>query len=247
MIKLLDIIREVLKEEISKNDKDVLKTQISSISKEITNYIFDNNKENKVNFTYTLNFSTPIPIKIFIKNINSKEEYSVTGQALPKNKQISIHIKYNSSLISLISRTEIQNEIYITIWHELKHIFQYIQRNQAKPKYQTQLRNIDYYLDQDEIEAYAEELYIQHELTQTPLEDVLKKFEDNLNKWLEDSIQQRIKGGFSPEKAQQIEGTPEDIKNIINQIRNYLDKEYLKEENTPNQAKLFLMDQSILN
>lgn len=217
MIKLTDLLKEI-------NDKSNIKNDIINLSKDITKHVID---KDELTLNDILIFgSINIPIKTTIKNIKSQKEYSITGVANPSSRSISLNIKYNFSIPQSLSSQEIQNEIAITIWHEFKHMVQFIQKNQTKPEYKLQPRGIDYFLSQDEIEAYAEELYIKHELTNTSLEKLIQQFENQLNTWLEKLIQQRIKGGFTPQKSEEMEGTKEDIKNIISLIKAYLNKEY---------------------
>lgn len=217
MIKLIDLLNEI-------EDKDILKKNINDISKEITQHVL-NKDELTLNHNLDLK-TTNVLLKTKIQNIKSQKEYSITGQAHPGSRSISLNIKYNFLSPQIFSPQELSNEISITIWHEIRHIYQYIQRNQTKPEYKPQPRHIDYWLEQDEIEAHAEELHLKHELSQIPLEKVIQQFENELNKWLEKSIQQRIKGGFSEKEAIRMEGTKDDINNIISQIKIYLNKEY---------------------
>jgi hypothetical protein len=204
-----------------------LKKDINKIAKEITNKIREGIEGNKLSLNYKLEFeSSLIPLKVVIKEPKKLEnDYSITGSASPRTRSITLNIRINPLKISN-NLLKLEKEIIITIWHELKHISQFHIRNQTKSGTAPSPRDIDYYLRKDEIEAHAEELKIKSELEGEDLEKIIQNFKHELNTWITNNIKASINVGYSKEDAIKYTGTPEDVEDIISQIKLYLNKNY---------------------
>lgn len=219
----------ITEEEYIKRSNEInLKNNIDNISTEITRDITKGIKGKKIILNYNLRFeSANIPVKVIIKNdIKLKDDFSVIGYASPNTRSITATISVNSSRINSSSQ-KLKDEINILIWHELKHISQFHNRNQKKLEVSPQPRNIDYYLHPDEVEAYAEELKIKSELSGINIEKIILKFQDSIIDWVNRSIQNKItKGGYSEKDAIKYTGSVKDVETFISQIKIYLNKNY---------------------
>lgn len=204
-----------------------LKEEINNISQKITKNIIDGFEENKITINNNIEFeSESIPIITNIKKDKTQNNYGMSGTAFISRK-IKIDIFINPNIDPISYQKEIEHELQTIIWHELKHISQFNLRNQTKIIPTTQPRDIDYYLHPDEIEAYAEELKHKSELTNIDIEQLIGDFGDEVNDWINKSIQRRIsKGGFSEENAIKYTGTKEDVESLVSQIKSYLNKNY---------------------
>ena len=204
-----------------------LKEEINNISQKIIKNIMDGFEENKITINNNIEFeSDSIPIITNIKKDKSEDNYGISGTAFISRK-IKINIFINPNIDPILYQKEIEHELQIVIWHELKHISQFNIRNQTKIIPRTQPRDIDYFLYSDEIEAHAEELKHKSELTNIDIEQLIEDFGKSINNWINKTIQHKItKGGFSEEDAIKYTGTKEDVKSLVFQIKSYLNKNY---------------------
>ncbi len=224
-IKRMQFLAGILKEnskEIFQNQN--LKNEIFKVSKEIIGILKKGFDDKKLNLKTKLHFNNEIiEIRLNILKTKIDKSPSITGRADNKGKYLSINIRYpiNGDLGDI---KDLEDEIKITLIHELKHIKDF---KLGKGEYILPITSrFNYFKEEAEIEAHAEEFLLKSELKNIPIENIINQYKDSLINWQKIHKEAYVKVGYKDEDILKDIGNNSDVEFVINKIKEYLNNEY---------------------